>query len=76
MGIGYLLMSRVVNLWELYLSYGVLVALGSSAFYVPLLTMLIRWFPQKRGLMVGIGVSGIGLVSGSANYRQSTDDKY
>jgi len=64
MGIGYLLMSRVVNLWELYLSYGVLVALGSSAFYVPLVTMLIRWFPQKRGLMVGIGVSGIGFGIG------------
>jgi MFS family permease len=64
MGIGYLLMSRIVNLWQLYLSFGVLVALGSSAFYVPLVTMLTRWFPQKRGLMVGIGVSGIGFGIG------------
>ena len=64
MGIGYLLMSRIANLWELYLSFGVLVALGSSAFYAPLVSMLTRLFPQKRGLMVGIGVSGIGFGIG------------
>ena len=64
MGVGYLLMSRISNLWGLYLTFGVLVALGSSAFYVPLVTMLTRWFPQKRGLMLGIGVSGVGFGIG------------
>jgi MFS family permease len=64
MGIGYLLMSRIVNLWGLYLSFGILVALGASAFYAPLVSMLIRSFPQRRGLMVGIGISGIGFGIG------------
>ena len=64
MGIGYLLMSRIVNLWGLYLSFGILVALGSGAFYAPLVSMLTKSFPQRRGLMVGIGVSGIGFGIG------------
>jgi MFS family permease len=48
----------------LYLSYGIIVALGSAAFYVPLVSTISRWFPEKRGMMVGIGVSGIGFGIG------------
>jgi MFS family permease len=64
MGAGYMLMSGITNLWGLYLTYGILVALGSSTMYVPLVSMVTRWFPEKRGLMVGIGVSGIGFGIG------------
>ena len=64
LGSGYILMSRIINLWGLYRSYGIIVALGSSAMYVPLVSMVTRWFPRKRGLMVGIGVSGIGFGIG------------
>jgi MFS family permease len=64
LGAGYMLMSRINNLWGLYLSYGILVALGSAAFYVPLVATVTRWFPKKRGMMVGIGVSGIGFGIG------------
>ena len=64
MGAGYMLMSRITTLWGLYLTYGFLVALGSSAMYVPLVSMVTRWFPHRRGLMVGIGVSGIGFGIG------------
>ena len=60
MGSGYMLMSRITNLWGLYLSYGIIVALGSSAMYIPLVAMMSRWFTKRRGLMVGISVSGIG----------------
>ena len=64
LGAGVLLMSQINNLWQLYLTFGVLVAVGSSAMYVPLVAMLSRWFPKRRGLMVGIGVSGIGFGIG------------
>jgi len=63
-GSGYLLMSRITNLWGLYLSYGVLVAIGSSTLYVPLVAMMARWFSKRRGLMIGIGISGIGFGIG------------
>ena len=63
-GSGFLLMSRITNLWQLYLVYGVVVAIGSSGMYTPLVAMLTRWFPAKRGLMAGIGISGIGFGMG------------
>jgi len=64
MGCGYLLMSRINNLWQLYLSYGIVAALGSSAMYIPLVAMLSRWFTKRRGLMVGVSVSGVGFGIG------------
>jgi MFS family permease len=64
LGAGYILMSRITNLPGLYVSYGLVVALGSSTMYVPLVAMITRWFPEKRGLMVGIAVSGIGFGIG------------
>lgn len=63
-GSGYLLMSRITNLWGLYLSYGIMVAIGSSTLYVPLVSMMARWFSKRRSLMIGIGISGIGFGIG------------
>jgi MFS family permease len=59
-GSGYVLMSFIHSLWQLYILYGVLVAIGLSAIYIPLVTMIARWFTNRRGLMSGIGISGIG----------------
>ena len=59
-GLGFLLTSRIHNLWQLYLFFGVIAAAGFSTIYAPLVATLTRWFPQKRGLMAGIGISGIG----------------
>ncbi len=61
MGLGYLLMSLVSNVWQIYLFFGVVVAIGFSAAYVPLLSTLARWFVRKTSLMTGIAMSGIGV---------------
>jgi MFS family permease len=61
---GYFLMSSINSLWQLYVYYGVLVAGGSSTIYIPLVSLIARWFNQKRGLMSGIGISGIGFGVG------------
>jgi MFS family permease len=63
-GTGYLLMSQITNLWQFYIVYGVVIAAGSSGMYTPLVAMLTRWFPVKRGLMAGIGISAIGFGIG------------
>jgi MFS family permease len=60
LGLGYILMSFISGLWHLYLFYGVLVAVGSSAIYIPLVVTIARWFTKQRGLMSGLGISGIG----------------
>jgi MFS family permease len=64
LGTGYILTSRITGLWQLYVFYGVLVAAGSSAMYVPPVTMIAKWFSRRRGLMSGFGISGIGFGIG------------
>ncbi len=62
-GAGYSLMSLTSQIWHIYLIYGVVIAIGMSGGYVPLVSTVTRWFlgRQKRGLMVGIAVAGIGM---------------
>lgn len=61
MGIGFLLMSLVNAAWQLYMIYGLLVGVGYSAGYAPPLSTTARWFLEKRGLALGIVVSGVGI---------------
>jgi MFS family permease len=57
--IGAGLSSFVTQLWQLYLTWGVLVGLGSGAGMVGLATAVAnRWFVQRRGLVVGLLTAG------------------
>lgn len=63
-GIGTLvagLADQMGNLYMLYLGYGVIAALGNGFGYVTPIATLIRWFPDKRGLVTGLAVMGFGL---------------
>ncbi len=63
-GIGTLvagLADQVGNIYLLYLGYGVIAALGNGFGYVTPIATLIRWFPDKRGLVTGLAVMGFGL---------------
>lgn len=64
LGTGYMLASRTENIWQLYLFYGLIIAAGSSTMYVPIVSMITRWFPRNTGFMAGVGISGIGLGIG------------
>ena len=59
-GLGYLLISRITSIWQIYLFYGVLMSVGLAGMWVPLLSTVARWFVKRRGLASGIAVSGIG----------------
>lgn len=49
------LSSLVTQIWQLYLTWGVLVGLGSGAGMVGLATAIAnRWFVARRGLVVGL----------------------
>ncbi len=48
------------NLYVLYLGFGVVAALGNGFGYVTPIATLIRWFPDKRGLVTGLAVMGFG----------------
>ncbi len=60
LGLGYLLMSRIGAIWELYLFYGVIVGIGMGGGIAPSLSTVARWFVKRRGLMSGITIAGIG----------------
>jgi len=48
------------NLWWLYLSYGLIGGTGIGFGYIIPVAVLLKWFPDKRGLMTGIAVGGFG----------------
>lgn len=49
-----------LGLWWLYLTYGVLGGIGLGFAYIVPISVLVKWFPDKRGLMTGIAVGGFG----------------
>ncbi len=61
MGVGYLLMSRLNTVWEIYLFYGLIIGIGVSGTDVVLLSTIARWFIKMRGTMSGIIKVGTGL---------------
>jgi OFA family oxalate/formate antiporter-like MFS transporter len=52
---------RVGSLTLLYVGFGVIAGLGNGFGYVTPIATLIRWFPDKRGLVTGLAVMGFGL---------------
>lgn len=56
------LVSRANTIPQFYLSYGLGAAIGVSFIgFVPHAAILPRWFSRRRGLAVGIAMSGIGV---------------
>jgi MFS transporter, OFA family, oxalate/formate antiporter len=48
------------GLWSLYLTYGVIGGIGLGFAYIVPISVLVKWFPDRRGLMTGIAVGGFG----------------
>ena len=61
LGAALLVSSQIRSAGQLYVAFGILGALGASAFYVPLSATATRWFAARRGLAMGIISSGMGL---------------
>lgn len=48
------------RLWLLYLTYGILAGVGIGFGYIVPIATLVKWFPDKRGLITGVAVAGFG----------------
>src|ERR1700675_3739992 len=48
------------KLWWLYLTYGVIGGIGVGFSYIVPVAVLVKWFPDRRGLIPGIAVGGFG----------------
>jgi len=59
-GLGVFLASFSHSLSWLYLSYGVIGGIGLGLGYIVPVAVLVKWFPDRRGLITGIAVGGFG----------------
>jgi len=60
-GFSLLLTSQTSLLWQLFITYSLLLSMGTGALYVVPTSTISRWFDKKRGLALGIAGSGAGL---------------
>lgn len=58
LGSGFILSSFTTSIWQFSLSQGVLVGIGASASFGPLIADISRWFSRRRGIAVAVVASG------------------
>jgi len=62
-GLGYILSGFAVkgdSLTGMYLFYGVIGGIGMGMGYITPVATIVKWFPERRGLMTGLAVAGYG----------------
>jgi oxalate/formate antiporter len=59
-GGSWVLSAAAGNLWALYLTYGVIGGFGTGIIYVGIIGLMVRWFPDRRGLATGLAAAGYG----------------
>jgi OFA family oxalate/formate antiporter-like MFS transporter len=61
--LGFYLCSGITSLPYLFVCFGVIGGLGNGFGYATPIPVMVKWFPDKRGLAVGIAVAGYGAGS-------------
>jgi len=59
-GGSWILSASVNSLGALYLTYGILGGFGTGIIYVGIIGLMVRWFPDRRGLATGLAAAGYG----------------
>ncbi|MEA3023045.1 MAG: transporter, family, oxalate/formate antiporter [Alphaproteobacteria bacterium] len=59
-GGSWLLAAHADSLMMLYITYGVIGGFGTGIIYVGIIGLMVRWFPDRRGLATGIAAAGYG----------------
>lgn len=63
LGLGLILASQAKSIAQVYLSYGIISGTGLGFAYITPLATCNKWFPDKRGMISGVVVAGMGLGS-------------
>ncbi|KAG0250181.1 hypothetical protein DFQ27_009520 [Actinomortierella ambigua] len=61
MTVSLILASFCRQLWQLYLTQGILFGVGASLAYYPAISVVSHYFVARRGIATGLAVSGVGL---------------
>src|ERR1700742_830081 len=59
-GLGWIASAYAGSLIGLYLTYGLLCGIGTGVVYVGIIGLMVRWFPDRRGLATGAVAAGYG----------------
>lgn len=59
-GSSFLLLSQMNSLWQLYFFYGILAGAGMGNI-PPIISMVTRYYVERRGVMTGITMAGVGV---------------
>lgn len=60
-GLGLLLTSMVSTPWHVFLTYSLLIAMGTGPHFPVLMSTVSRWFIRRRGLALGIVTASVGI---------------
>ena len=78
MGLGLVLTSRISHLWQFFITYSLIEAIGLSGTFGIATAMTARWFTRNRGFALGIVSAGVGvgtlvIVPGSERLIKAVD---
>ena len=62
-GVSLFLTSQTGSAWQLFITYGLLLAVGTGPGYTVVMATTSRWFNRKRGLALGMVGSAAGQLS-------------
>jgi oxalate/formate antiporter len=53
--------AQATSLTALYLTYGTFGGIGTGIIYIGIVGLMVKWFPDKRGLATGVVAAGYGM---------------
>src|SRR3984893_14163264 len=59
-GVGWIASSYITTIWGLYATYGLLCGVGTGIVYIGIIGLMVKWFPERRGLATGVVAAGYG----------------
>src|SRR5258706_176165 len=62
LGLGLVLASRAASQTQFMLAYGLIVGLSAGSFFVPMMTAVSAWVPNRRSLAVSLVSAGVGIA--------------
>jgi MFS family permease len=64
-GLGMVLSSHVTQVWQLYLSFGIIGGIGAGGLWIPATSTVMRWFNEGRSLDLAVSVVSTGVGVGT-----------
>jgi MFS transporter, OFA family, oxalate/formate antiporter len=59
-GLGWVASAGIASVGGLYLTYGLFCGVGTGIVYIGIVGLMLKWFPDRRGLATGVVAAGYG----------------